>query len=259
MSNSIRILGQPIDNVSLDGALKRVEDCLAANRFAYGVTPNVDHIMKLRHDADFRAVYAGASLRVADGVPLVWASRCLGTPLRGRVNGTDLFERLSARAAARGWSIFLLGGAGDSAACAAATLTDRHPALRIAGVYAPAHGFEHDAKECWRIQAMVRRSGADILFVGVGAPKQERWIARHGAGCGVRFAIGIGVSFSFVAGSIPRAPRWMRVHGLEWLWRLSQEPRRLWRRYLIDDLPFLWLVALERLQGPQGQREEIHG
>jgi N-acetylglucosaminyldiphosphoundecaprenol N-acetyl-beta-D-mannosaminyltransferase len=204
--------------------------------------------MKLRQDPEFRGIYDGAILRVPDGMPLVWAARLQGKPLLGRVNGTDLFERLAAHSAKQGWSIFLLGGAGDSAAQAAAELVRRDPELRIAGFSAPQMGFENDPEECRRIEELIRASKADILFVGVGAPKQERWIVRHGAACGVSFAIGVGVSFSFVAGTIPRAPLWMQVNGLEWLWRLAQEPGRLWKRYLIDDLPFLWLVTVESLR-----------
>jgi N-acetylglucosaminyldiphosphoundecaprenol N-acetyl-beta-D-mannosaminyltransferase len=215
--------------------------------------------MKLRHDADFRAVYAKAGLRVADGVPLVWASRFLGTPLHGRVNGTDLFELLAAEAAKWGWSIFLLGGAGDAAALAAAELRRRHDGLSVAGTYSPQFGFEQDPRECRRITEMIAESGADILFVGLGAPKQEKWIAQYGAACNVRFAVGVGVSFSFVAGTLPRAPFWMQRHGLEWLWRLIQEPQRLWKRYLIDGLPFFWFVALQKLSQQSECREVGRG
>jgi N-acetylglucosaminyldiphosphoundecaprenol N-acetyl-beta-D-mannosaminyltransferase len=248
MTSKIQILGQTIDNVTLEDVVEHAAECISERRFTYCVTSNVDHIMKLRRDAEFRAVYADAGLRVADGVPLVWASHYLGTPLRGRVNGTDLLERLAAEAAHRGWSIYLLGGADDAGARAAAALVRRHPKLRIAGVYPPTMGFEYDSHECRRIVEMIRSSGADILFVGVGAPKQEQWIVRYGLNCGVSFAVGVGVSFSFLAGTIPRAPRWMQTSGLEWLWRLVQEPRRLWKRYLVDDLPFFWLVALQRLR-----------
>ncbi len=250
MTKAVRILDQTIDNVTIGDVLLRVEAHISSDRFAYCVTPNVDHIMKLRRDPEFRAIYDGADLRVPDGVPLLWAARLLGTPLRARVNGTDLFERLCAHAADHGWSVFLLGGAGDTAEQAAATLARRHPSLRVAGTHSPRMGFEHDPAACKRICDAVRASGADILFVGLGAPKQERWIFEHGAGCGVHFAVGVGVSFSFVAGAIPRAPLWMQRGGLEWLWRLTQEPDRLWKRYLVDDLPFLWLVAKQRLQPP---------
>ena len=247
MSLRVDILSQSIDDITLAEVLDHVS-YIPAGRYEYCVTSNVDHLMKLRRDPEFRAAYAGAGLRVADGVPLVWASRFLGTPLRGRVNGTDLFERLAALAAERGWSIYLLGGADNSAALAAAVLERRLPGLRIAGAYAPAFGFEHDAEECRRIETMVRDARTDILFVGLGAPKQEKWLARHGAACNVRFAVGVGVSFSFVAGAIPRAPLWMQRNGLEWLWRLIQEPGRLWKRYLVAGLPFFGLVALQKLR-----------
>jgi N-acetylglucosaminyldiphosphoundecaprenol N-acetyl-beta-D-mannosaminyltransferase len=239
----IDILGQAIDNVVYDDVLAHIDRAVAERRFFHCITANVDHLMKLRRDPAFRAVYRAADLVVADGVPLVWASRWLGTPLKARVNGTALFERIAAHAARCGYSLFFLGGAEDSAQRAAEVLKARHPRLRIAGIYAPPLGFDrHDARNA-QLQRMIAASGADILIVGLGAPKQENWIARHAPGTGVRFAVGVGVSFSLVAGTIARAPRWMQRIGLEWLWRLAMEPRRLWKRYLVDDMPFFWHVA----------------
>ena len=237
------VLGVPIDNLTMPETLVRIEKLIEAGTFSYVVTPNVDHVMKLRSDASFRGIYRGASLVVPDGVPLLWASRLLGAPLQERINGTDLMVKLCELAARRGYSVFLLGGNRGTAEKAGARLKESLPDLALAGHHCPEMGFEKDPVQCRRIQKLVAASGADILFVGLGAPKQERWIACYGRGCNVALAIGIGVSFSFVAGEIRRAPRWMQRSGLEWFWRMLAEPRRLLKRYLVEDMPFVWLVA----------------
>jgi len=245
----ITLLGVLIDNLSLHETAERICD-MAGRRSPYGfvVTPNVDHIMRLRHDPLFREIYGNAALVVPDGVPLVWASRLLGTSLKGRVNGTDLFELLAARSAEKGYRLFFLGGSPGAADRAAEVLKHRHPALVIAGTWCPPFGFDSDEAANRQIQDQIRASGADILFIGIGAPRQEVWMYRYGSGCGVAAAVGIGVSFSLVGGDISRAPVWMQHSGLEWFWRLLTEPGRLWKRYLVDDLPFLWLVLRERLK-----------
>lgn len=248
------ILGVAIDAIEYDGVLAWVDAAVRSRQFGYVVTANVDHVMKLRSDEAFRQAYDGASLVVADGVPLLWAAALRGERLPGRVNGTELFERLAGHAAIKRYGLFLLGGTADAAARAAQRLVARHPLLRIAGTYAPPFGFEHDAASNAAIAAMIRASGAHILVAGLGAPKQEKWIAEHGPSTGVSFAVGVGISFSLVAGLVPRAPKWMQLHGLEWLWRLCAEPRRLWKRYLIDDLPFFFLVAHEMFARRSRQR-----
>ena len=242
------LLGVTFDNVDYDGVLARVDAAIRDRQFIHVVPTNVDSVMKLRRDAAFRDVYRSASLVVADGVPLLWAAAWCGQRLQGRVNGTDLFERLAQHAAASHYSMFLLGGNGDAASRAATELLARHPGLQIAGVYSPPFGFEQVPRHNEAIKAMIRTSGADILVVGLGAPKQESWVAAHGSATGVRVALCVGFSFSFVGGLAPRAPRWMQTRGLEWLWRLAHEPRRLWRRYLVDDLPFFALIARQILE-----------
>lgn len=243
----IALLGTSIDNVTLEECAARVcamVDGRAGYRFV--VTPNVDHVMRLRHDHVFREAYSKASLVVPDGVPLVWASRFLGTPLRGRVNGTDLFELVSALAAKSGYRLFFLGGNPGAADRAANVLQGRHPDLVVAGVCCPPFGFDREEWRSREVQSQIRNARADILFVGLGAPRQELWMSRYGSGCSVSVAVGIGITFSIVGGDLRRAPRWMQVAGLEWFWRLLTEPTRLWRRYLVDDLPFLWHILRQR-------------
>jgi N-acetylglucosaminyldiphosphoundecaprenol N-acetyl-beta-D-mannosaminyltransferase len=232
-----------VDRVTMDGAVDHIETLIRKCDFSYTVTPNVDHLIKLRHEPEFRAAYVASDLAVPDGVPLLWASRFLGTPLPERVNGTDLLVCLSAMAARKNYSVYLVGGAPGTAAAAARLLREQHDGLRIAGYACPPIGFELRSETNDPVVESVAASGADILFVALGAPKQEKWIHAHGRRTGVRHAVGIGGSFALITGHIRRAPRWAQRSGLEWAWRLAHEPKRLWRRYLVDDLPFLRYLA----------------
>ncbi|HEX3744312.1 MAG TPA: WecB/TagA/CpsF family glycosyltransferase [Bryobacteraceae bacterium] len=225
--------------------LDEIGRLIERKEFAFAVTPNVDHVMRHRRHQEFRNIYAAAQLVVPDGVPLLWASKLLGDSLKERVNGTDLFERTCSLAAERGYSVYLLGGNPGAAGRAGKRLLESNPGLRIAGWDCPPPGFQKDADSNARIVKKVRDSGADILFVALGSPKQEEWIYRFGRSTGAKFAVGIGISFSLVGGDIKRAPVFLQRAGLEWLWRLSREPARLWKRYLLDDMPFLGLVLRE--------------
>ncbi|MFZ3217916.1 MAG: WecB/TagA/CpsF family glycosyltransferase [Candidatus Acidiferrales bacterium] len=251
----IHLLGMDIHNLTIAETLLAIGEIVEGRHFAYAVTPNVDHTVKFRKSPQFRAVYGKADMVVADGVPLLWAARMLGTPLKGRVNGTDLFERTCEFAAERGYSVFLLGGSPGAADSACEKLQQRHPDLKIAGCECPPFGFYKSDEQNKAIQARIRESGADILFVGLGAPQQEQWMCDYGEGSGVSFAIGVGVSFSFVGGLIPRAPLWMQRNGLEWLWRIKTEPRRLGKRYLFEDLPFFGMVLQAMIKRTMAQRQ----
>ena len=226
----------------MDEALLAIGEIVERRRFAYAVTPNVDHTVKFRNSAQFRELYGRATLVVADGVPLLWAARILGTPLKERINGTDLFERTCEFAARSGYSVFFLGGSPGAGASASAKLMQRYPKLKIAGCECPPVGFYKSAEQNEAIQKKIRQSGADILFVGLGAPQQEQWMCDYAEGAGVSFAIGIGVSFSFVGGLITRAPVWMQKRGLEWAYRLNREPWRLGKRYVVGNARFAFGV-----------------
>ncbi len=212
------------------------------DRPAYAVTANVDHVVRFHRCPQVRTLYTDADLVLADGAPLVWVSRLLGVPLPERVAGSDLFPRLCQEAAKCGLSVFFLGGDPGTAHKAADLLSKRHPRLRVAGTYCPTFGFETDSDESQRINHLIRDAAPDLLFVGLGSPKQEQWISANRHACGARLSVGVGISFSFTSGDVRRAPRWMQRIGLEWVHRLVQEPRRLGRRYLIEDAVFLMLV-----------------
>ncbi len=245
-SRTVNICGVEINNLSIQEVLSSIVSLIEDGKPSFVATCNVDHIIKLKKDAEFKKVYDSAVLVVPDGVPLLWASNLFGTPLKERVNGTDLFELLCELSARNGFRIFLLGGRSHAASLAADVLRKRYEGISITGTYSPPIGFEFDPAENSRITDMIKSSGCDILFVGLGAPKQEKWIYRFKDEYKAPVSIGIGVSFEFVAGMVKRAPRWMQVVGLEWFWRLLMEPARLWKRYLIDDMQFFWLVLKQK-------------
>lgn len=235
-----------IDNLSMQEAIEAVVALTERRKHAYVVTPNVDHIVKLQSDVELRRVYEDAELVLADGMPLLWAARFLGTPLKERISGSDLFPKLCKLAAEKGYRLFFLGGRPGAALKAAEVLKNKYPNMQIVGVYFPPFGFENDKGENARVIKMIKDAKPDILFVGLGAPKQEKWIYRHKNEYQVPVSIGIGVSFEFVSGMVKRAPLWMQKAGLEWFWRIMMEPRRLWKRYLIDDTKFFWLVMKQK-------------
>ena len=238
----VEVLGMPLNIVGFEQTLNLLVRLARGDCPAYVVTANVDHVVRLNRRPDLRPLYAEADLVVADGMPLVWASRILGHRLPERVAGSDLFPCLCQRAASEGLTVYLLGGDPGTADAAAAVLKQRNPSLQIVGIDCPPYGFESDAAECERIVSRVKGAGPGILFVALGSPKQEQWIYANRGRCGAKLSIGVGISFSFVSGHVRRAPRWMRRVGLEWFHRMVQEPRRLIRRYLVDDLLFAWIL-----------------
>lgn len=218
-----------------------VEHVLAALDGARGgfiVTLNLDHLRRCVRDAGYRDLVARADLAVADGVPLLWATRIAGTPLPGLVAGSNLISSLAAGAAGRARSVYLLGGVPGTADGAAHVLASQSPGLRIAGTQCPPLGFESDAEEMARIRESLAAASPDVVFVALGSPKQEILINRIRSVLPRAWWVGVGISFSYLAGDVRRAPVWMRGCGLEWLHRVASEPRRLARRYLVEGIPF---------------------
>ena len=234
----ILLHGQRLHAMTMAQCVRHILAELDAGRGGWVATPNVDHLRRLRRDRIFAALCADANLVLADGMPLVWASRLQGTPLPERVSGSDLFWSLSAGAAERGHPIFLLGGAPGTAEAAAKVLKSHYPKLHIAGTHYPEMGFESDEKALANLERALCSAKPDIVYVALGSPKQEIIIARLRGRLPGSWWIPVGICFSFVSGEIHRAPKWMRRAGLEWLHRLAQEPRRLAKRYLVYDIPF---------------------
>ncbi|MDJ0616373.1 MAG: WecB/TagA/CpsF family glycosyltransferase [Calothrix sp. MO_192.B10] len=245
--NRVNICNIQVDGYSFDEVVDLIADrAVSRNAPQYVVTPNAQHIVTLQRDAHFREIYRNAFLAVPDGVPLLWAAKLFNTPLSGRVNGTDLFEQLCKISAERGLKVFLLGGRPRAADKVMQVLKARHPSLNIVGTYCPPYGFESDSIELQKMNSAIVAAAPDILFVGLGAPKQEYWIYENYLKLGVPVSIGIGVSFELVAGMVKRAPRIMQKNGLEWFFRLIVEPKRLWERYLIGNTTFIWLVIRQK-------------
>lgn len=235
--------------VTFTEALDRIGAMIESGRGGTVFTPNVDHVVLAEEDEGFRRAYEAADLSLADGMPVVWASRLLGAPLPEKISGSDLVMPLMARAESAGWRVFLLGGGPGVAARAAERLKSDFPQIVIAGNDAPR--IDMSAPPAFRLDTIesIRAARPDIVLVGLGAPKQELWIAEAAPRLRPAVLLGIGASLDFIAGTTKRAPAWMSASGLEWLYRLAKEPRRLWRRYLIRDPKFL-LILLRALRLP---------
>jgi N-acetylglucosaminyldiphosphoundecaprenol N-acetyl-beta-D-mannosaminyltransferase len=243
----IHIADVPIHNLNMQETLEMIEEFIAKREPVYLGSINADMIVRCHHDKDFARYYQRCHLCLTDGVPILWASKFLGTPLKEKVAGSDLVPQICALASVRDYRIFFLGGRPGAAEGAKTNLLKKYPSLEIVGVYAPPFGFERDAQELERIEAMIKEARPDILLVGLGAPKQERWISQYYQHLNVPVMMGVGATFEFIAGVVKRAPQWMQKSGLEWFWRLMMEPKRLWKRYLIEDMQFFGLVLKQKV------------
>ncbi len=242
--STVQILNVSIDNLSTEELLKRLG--------AYGgvvFTPNVDHLMKLQKDQEFYDVYQTCNYRVCDSKILYYASRLLGQPIQEKISGSDLFPafyRYYGRSPEV--KIFLLGAADGVASRAQQNINQLVGREMIVDSYSPPIGFEKDEVECQRILDRINQSEATVLAVGLGAPKQEKWIGQYRDKLKrIKIFLAIGATIDFEAGEKPRSPEWVSEVGMEWLYRLVTEPKRLWKRYLIEDLPFFWLLLKQKL------------
>jgi N-acetylglucosaminyldiphosphoundecaprenol N-acetyl-beta-D-mannosaminyltransferase len=233
----IDLMGLPIDPVTTEDAIGTVATELERGRGGWVITPNLDHLRAYRRRPELREHFHAADLVLADGMPLVWASRLQATPLPERVAGSDLIWSLSREAARRGASVYLVGGNPGSAEAAAGVLEETAPGLEVAGAHSPPMGFLDNADEARRTAMEVAATEPDIVYVGLPLDKQVELIPQLRRRLPHAWFLGLGISFSFVCGEVRRAPGWMRTSGLEWIHRLGQEPRRLGRRYLLEGPP----------------------
>lgn len=232
------VAGVGVDVVSEEDVVRWVVEEAEAGRGGRIVTPNVDICRAAARDPALRRLVRSAEIVVADGMPLVWAARLLGTPLPERVTGADLIWSLSKAAATRGWPVYLLGGPPGVAVLAADELRSCHPRLKVAGVFAPPYHFDATPQGRERVRRRVVAARPRIVFVGLGFPRQDVLISELREELPEAWFLGCGAAIAFAAGTVRRAPEWMRRAGLEWVFRLVSEPGRLARRYLVDDLPF---------------------
>lgn len=242
----IKFMNTNIDNLTMAETLNEIDKLIQKKNCSYVVTPNVDHIVRLEKDKELQKVYKNASLILTDGKPLIWISKWYKTPIKEKISGSDLFPRVCQLAANKNYTMYLLGAAEGVADTAARNLMKKYPGLNIVGTYSPPFGFEKNEQEMNKIKTQIQDVHPDILIVGLGCPKQEKFMYYHCKELGVPISFGLGASIDFEAGNIKRAPKWMSNHGLEWLYRFSKEPKRLFKRYFVDDLKIIQVARKYR-------------
>ncbi|MBP8133885.1 MAG: WecB/TagA/CpsF family glycosyltransferase [Zoogloea sp.] len=225
----------------MEETLRQVDGFIRSGKPHQHVVVNVDKIVKASRDPGLRQIINDCDLINADGMPVVWASRLLGQPLKERVTGIDLFEALMKRSAEQGWRVFLLGAREEVVSGVAHIYPARYPGLTLAGYR---NGYWTPEEE-EGVVAAIAATRPDILFVAISSPKKEAFLARYQEAMKVPFAMGVGGTFDVAVGLVSRAPVWMQKAGLEWFYRFLQEPRRMFRRYFIDDMAFVALFARE--------------
>jgi N-acetylglucosaminyldiphosphoundecaprenol N-acetyl-beta-D-mannosaminyltransferase len=250
------LLGLSFDAVTMDTAVARcLEFCRAARTSHTVITANASHLYMMRHDLELARACRVAHLTLADGMSVVWALRLSGQPIPERVAGVDLMARLLAMAGEHRLRVFFLGAKREVITALVETSRVRYPGIEIAGFRDGYFGPEdHQA-----IIEEIRASGAHMLFVGMPSPFKETWCEHHRHGLEVPVIIGVGGSFDVLAGFIRRAPGWAQALGLEWLWRLLMEPRKLWKRYLTTNIKFIWLAGREIVARRLGRPPAIEG
>lgn len=240
--NRMRFMNSYIDNVTKKEAIAHIEECINTQKIGHVITPNVDQIIRIESDKYFKKIYENAELLLTDGTPLIWISRWYKKPIKEKICGSDLVPDLCKLAAQKGYSIFLLGAAEGVAAKAAENLKKNNPRLKVAGVYSPPYGFEKDKNEIDKINKMLFTSNADMLFVGMGVPKQDIFIYENMNKYQIPMSFSIGATIDFEAGIQKRAPRWINRIGMEWLYRLVRDPKRMFKRYIINDMKIFKLA-----------------
>lgn len=236
------LLNTYVNNVDMSETICAIEEMIASKNKSYIVAINVDVVMKIENDSYLKKIVDDADMVLVDGKPLVWISKIHKRPVKAKISGSDLVPELCKVAQKKKYTIFIIGGKDGIAEKAKANLEKKLPDIEIVGVYAPPFGFEKNQDELDRINAMISDVHPDLLIACFGCPKQEKWIYENIDKYDAKVTICAGATVDFLAGNVKRAPRWMSDHGLEWFYRLLQEPKRMFKRYLIDDVKILRLV-----------------
>ena len=236
------LLNTYVNNVNMDETIQAIEDMIASEKKSYIVAINVDVVMKIENDSYLKEITDRADMVLVDGKPLEWIAKWHKRPIKAKISGSDLVPILCKRAAEKGYSIFIIGGKEGIAEKAKQNLERDLPGIKIVGTYAPPFGFEKDERELKKINEMISNVHPDILIACFGCPKQEKWIYENYQKYDAKVSVCAGATVDFLAGNVNRAPKWMSDHGLEWFYRFLQEPKRMFKRYFIDDVKILKLI-----------------
>ena len=226
----------------MEESIQEIIRLIEEQKKSYVVAINVDVVMKLEDDEYLKKIINEADITLVDGKPLIWFSKWHKHPVKAKVSGSDLVPALCESSAKKGYSFFIIGGAEGVAEKAKEKLEAGYPGIKILGTYAPPYGFEKDELELEKINRMISSVSPDVVIACFGCPKQEKWIYENYQKYNAKVSICAGATVDFLAGNVRRAPVWMSEHGLEWLYRFFQEPRRLFKRYFIDDIKVFGLV-----------------
>ncbi len=238
----VALLNTFFNSLTCGQAVDAIDGFIRQKKKAYVVEVNTDVVIKIENDPYLKQITDEADLVLADGKPLIWISKWFRRPLAEKVSGSDLTLALCQRAAQAGYSVFLLGGAQGVGEKARERLEKQFPGLRVAGVYSPPMGFEKDAGQLARVNALLSAARPDLVIVCFGCPKQEKWIYENYKKIEATVFLCAGGTVNFLAGNVQRAPKWMSDHGLEWFFRFLMEPKRLFKRYFIDDMKIIRLI-----------------
>lgn len=241
MTERITMMGCQIDNLSMEDTLQKIDGFIQSGNPHQHVVVNVDKLVKAEQDPELRRIINECALINVDGMPVVWASRLLGKPLKERVAGVDLFEALMQRSARTGWRVFLLGAREEVVSEVKRQYELKYPGLTVCGYR---NGYWKPEEEAGVVE-QIRDAKADLLFVAISSPKKEHFLGQYQAHMKIPFAMGVGGTFDVAVGRVKRAPVWMQKSGLEWFYRFLQEPRRMFRRYFIEDMAFVRLFLKE--------------
>lgn len=237
-----QLLNTYVNNLTMSETIDAVEELIKSEKKSYVVAINVDVVIKIENDPYLKKIVDNADMVLVDGKPLVWISNFYGKPLKAKISGSDLVPLLCEEASKKQYSIFIIGGKDGVAEQAKQNLEKRLPGIRIVGTYAPTYGFEKNDAELNKINTLLSEAKPDLLIACFGCPKQEKWIFENISKYDAKVSICAGATVDFLAGNIKRAQRWMSEHGLEWLYRFLQEPKRMFKRYFIDDMKIFRLI-----------------
>lgn len=237
-----KLLNTYVNNINMNEAINEIEKMIQSDSKSYVVAINVDVVIKIEEDSYLKTIVDKADMVLVDGKPLIWVSKIHKAPIKAKISGSDLVPELCEVASQKGYSIFILGGKEGIAKQARKRMEEKLPNIKIVGTYSPPFGFEKDQVELDKINSLISKAKPDLLIACFGCPKQEKFIYENIDKYDAKVSICAGATVDFLAGNVKRAPKWMSEHGLEWFYRFLQEPKRLFKRYFIDDVKILKLI-----------------